>query len=904
MARMPDILLQTKLFMPPIRPFRVPRPRLIEKLNNGLHGKLTLLSAPAGSGKTTLAAEWLQQKTKNGKQKTENDGNIAWLSLDESDNDPIRFLRYFVAALQRLDIDVGQTILPTAQNNPNQAIIPLLAGLLNELAAIDGKLVLVLDDYHVITEVGIHEAMIFLLDYLPPQLYLVLVSRTEPPLQLPRLRVRGELTELGIQELRFTLAETAVFFNDLMKLNLTSADITRLDEHTEGWIASLQLAAHSLQGQNDPSAYVNNFTGDNRHVMDYLVGEVLQRQPGYIRDFLLQTAVLRRLNVQLCNAVTGQVGSQHILEDLDRRNLFVIPLDDRRHWYRYHQLFAQFLQAQLKREQPELLPDLHRRASQWFVENGFIFESIDHALAAADFANAADLLMQHARQVLWEFSQATNYLQWCNLLPDGEINKRPELLLVQLWALLFTGANNTFLQKITAADLAIDEMDASPHELAAWRAELAAVQGEFALFSDDIYQALNHFETAITHLSPEHRYVRSLTRQAQGFAFRLIGCVEPALEALTEARELALATNNHVLWLFALNDLAETHVMTGDLQAANDIYNQMLAQESERPSVPAISVAHVGLGQVAWVRNELETAVTHLEKGISISKLGSYQGVERLGHTLMAYVKQAQGKDDEAVVEMETAVSAANAIPTPRIVANAKMHEARLALLQGNLGLAKKWADALPGKGVKRPSIPQYLAHLEQTLLARVSVVSRDKPALSKAEVAVAAPLIESLITEAQENSWHGNLIELYLLAALCEHKQNNTNAAQFALKHALDLAAPQEYQRQILDFGESLLPILTKIKEVTPHKDYVNSLFQKTTPSNRNESSPLLDSLTKRELEILKLMADGLSNRQIAEKLFIARGTVGKHTSNIFIKLDAQNRATAVLRAQSFDLI
>ena len=303
----------------------------------------------------------------------------------------------------------------------------------------------------------------------------------------------------------------------------------------------------------------------------------------------------------------------------------------------------------------------------------------------------------------------------------------------------------------------------------------------------------------------------------------------------------------------------------------------------------------LGLGQIALARNELETAVTHLEEGISLAKLGNYQGVVRLGHMTLAYVKQAQGNVNEAVVEMETAVSAAKAIPTPRIVAHAAMQEARLALLQGKLDVVSKWADSLPEIGVKRPSIPPYLAHLEQTLLARVRVM--------EGETAVAAPLIESLITKAQDNKWLSNLIELYALAALCHHTQNDNQASQTAFSQALDLAAPQGYQCPLLDLSESLTPILTKLK-TTKHNDYVNKLLPKQTASGTTTSSPLIEPLTKRELEILKLMADGLSNRQIAEKLFIARGTVGKHTSNIFLKLDAQNRATAVLRAQSLSLI
>src|SRR5215203_4622613 len=422
-------ILATKLFVPPPRPGVVHRPRLIERLNEGLHRRLTLICAPAGFGKTTLLSEWL-----SGCQQP-----AAWLSLDEGDNDPTRFLAYLVAALQTIAADIGEGVLGSLQSPQPPPTESILTALLNEITTVPDDFVLVLDDYHVTDAEPVNNALTFLIDHLPPQMHLVIATREDPPLPLARLRVRGQLTELRAADLRFTLTEAAEFLEGVMSLDLSEEDIAALGERTEGWIAGLQLAALSMRGREDVSGFIRAFAGDNRYIVDYLVEEVLQRQPERIRSFLLQTSILDRLSGPLCDAVTGQENGRGMLEALKRGNFFVVPLDDKRHWYRYHHLFAEVLQAHLMAEQPDRVPALHRRASEWYEQHGSAADAIRHALAAEDFERAAELV-ELAVPAMRRSRQEATLLGWLKALPDELLHVRPVLSAVYAGALLASGA--------------------------------------------------------------------------------------------------------------------------------------------------------------------------------------------------------------------------------------------------------------------------------------------------------------------------------------------------------------------------------------------------------------------------------------------------------------------------------
>src|SRR5438132_8928876 len=425
---MPTPILATKLYLPRLRPNVVSRPRLLERLNEGLHRKLTLISAPAGFGKTTLVSEWVEGI----------DRPIAWLSLDEGENDPARFLAYLVAALQTIAAHIGEGVLGVLQSPQPPPPEAILTALLNEITTLPDHFVLVLDDYHVIDAKPVDMALTYLVEHLPPQMHLVIATREDPQLPLARLRARSHLTEVRAADLRFTASEAAEFLTQVMGLSLSAADIAALEDHTEGWIAGLQLAALSMQGHQDVSGFIRAFAGNHRYIVDYLVEEVLQRQPEGVRSFLLQTAILDRLSGSLCDAVTGQEEGNARLEALERGNFFVVPLDDKRHWYRYHHLFAEVLSAHLMAEQPDQVSTLHRRASAWYEQHGEVSDAIRHALAAADFARAADLVELGVLAMLRSRQEAT-LLGWLKALPDELVHCRPVLSVDYAGALLASG---------------------------------------------------------------------------------------------------------------------------------------------------------------------------------------------------------------------------------------------------------------------------------------------------------------------------------------------------------------------------------------------------------------------------------------------------------------------------------
>src|SRR5215207_1182437 len=445
---MPAPILATKLYVPPAQPGAVPRPRLIERLDEGLHRRLTLISAAAGFGKTTLLGEWVAGSGRP----------AAWLSLDDGDSDPARFMAYLVAALQTIDVGKGISgMLDSPQPLPTEAILTIL---INEITAVPDDFVLVLDDYHVIDAEAVDDALAFLLEHLPAQMHLVIATREDPRLPLPRLRARGQLTELRAADLRFTSSEAAEFLNRVMSLDLSAGEIAAVEGRTEGWIAGLQLAALSMRGREDLPAFIEAFAGDNRYVLDYLVEEVLQRQPARVRSFLLQTSILDRLSGPLCDAVTDQEESGALLGALERGNLFVVPLDDTRLWFRYHHLFADVLQAHLMAEQPDQVSTLHRRASEWFEHNGSAADAIRHALAAEDFGRAADLVELAAPAMRRSRREAT-LLGWLQSLPDELFDTRPVLSVHHAGTLLQSGQLDGVEARLRDAERWLDTADTS-----------------------------------------------------------------------------------------------------------------------------------------------------------------------------------------------------------------------------------------------------------------------------------------------------------------------------------------------------------------------------------------------------------------------------------------------------------
>ncbi|MCQ3973771.1 MAG: hypothetical protein DPW09_10035 [Anaerolineae bacterium] len=921
-------ILATKLYMPPPRPNLVPRPHLIEQLNEGLTRKLILISAPAGFGKTMLVSEWLSERLKaeGGRMKNESKkksfhpsslilqpSKIAWLSLDAGDNDPVRFFSYLLTALQQVEPDIGQTaqhLLRTPQPPGPEA---LMTALLNDLAGHATEFILVLDDYHTINTTAIHEALTFLLSHLPPQLHMVMTSRTSPPLPLSRLRARGQLLEMGIDALRFSLEETDDFLNRLMALKLKPEEVTILHARTEGWVTGLQLAALALramsvrQSPQEASGFIATFTGKDRYVGEYLLEEVFQHQSEKIRTFLRQTSILDHLIGALCDRLTGQTDGHQTLAELNKANLFIVPLDNEGHCYRYHPLFADFLRAQLRLSQPELEPELHGRAAAWFVEQGLMDQAIGHALAAQNFEQAANLIEQVMVEILWLRGELITFLNWLTALPDHWMSARPRLLLGQTWAMLLPGhAHDKLAENLQELETILNSVPTKVSaeesgEAVRLKGEIATLLAEAALMENDLLRALNLSERALAHLPKDELTLRSMATQIQGYIHRLRGEVEKAGQVLQEASISSRQAGNIMVATFALSDLGEVQTMQGKLHQAVATYQQALELAAEHNAwpFPPTSAVYVGLGHILYEWNELERTGQHLQKGLELSRQGGYNGVTIQAHLALARLKQAQGQNKAASDALTQAEKLVEKYPRARLKAYFALGQVRLWLLDtaNKLDAASRWADTYK-RNLDRESPPlTYLRHLERLTLARVWLAQRQPD----------NQLLADLLQQAETAGWTRNVIEILILQALARQAQNDVSGAMSALRRALSLAEPENYTRLFVDEGAPMIHLLQKAVAYGASLAYVGRLQASFMPSMAGaapEAQPLLEPLTKRELEVLKLMAAGLSNREIAANLVVAMGTVAKYSNNIFTKLAVTNRTQAISRAQALKLL
>jgi LuxR family maltose regulon positive regulatory protein len=894
-------LLKTKLYIPPVRPELVPRPRLIERLNAGLHHKLTLISAPAGSGKTTLVAEWLHSLKARAS---------AWLSLAADDNDPARFFTYLIAALETVQADVGadaRALLQSPQHPPLKAVLTML---LNSIAAMPTDFVLVLDDYHAVEQQPIHDALTFLLDHLPPQMHLVIASRVDPPLHLARLRTRSQLSELRTADLRFTPDEAAAFLNQAMGLNLSPGDVAALEARTEGWIAGLQLAALSMRDKDAERVadFIADFSGSHRHVIDYLAEEVMAQQPDEIHDFLCQTAILDRLTAPLCDAVAGRDDSDEILRQLEQANLFLVPLDERREWYRYHHLFADFLRNYLGRDQPDRVPELHRRAAGWYEQNRLITAAIDHALSAGDFERAARLVEQVAEATLMR-SEAATLMGWMEALPDDEVRARPILSTYHAGLQLMDGCPPDVLEARLQEAMEADTTGTVSIGVAAIRAFLAAHQG-------DTRQGIELARRALELLPQESLVLRSFVVGFLGLNYLYSGDVVAATQTLNEAARIGQRVGNLLAAVVALCYSAELSVLQGQLYQAQSFYNQALEMgvDSQGRPRPIAGLALAGLGQLLREWNDLEAATRHLVEGIELSRKWGEVGAVQ-GYVGLALVRQAQGDVEGAREAIQTARQLAIEFDaTEKDILSVTMCQVRLWVAQGDIEAALRWVeergldsrDELE-KEVSSASSPLHRA-LEYTALARVCI--------AQGQFDEALEVLGPLLQAAESAGWTGPVIEILALRALALQEQGKTAQALTALRRALSLAEPGGYVRIFADEGQpmaELLSALSRQRSLTgPLQTYVSKLlsaFELEGSKLQVEGSPvrpstLIEPLSERELEVLRLIATGMSNREAAEKLVVATSTVKKHLQNIYGKLGVHNRTQAIARANALGLL
>jgi LuxR family maltose regulon positive regulatory protein len=909
-------ILATKLYVPPPQPKVVPRPRLIERLSEGLHRRLTLISAPAGFGKTTLVSEWLAGCEQP----------AAWLSLDEGDNDPKRFLAYLVAALQTIAPNIGEGVLGVLRSPQPPPAESILAALLNEITTIEEDFVLVLDDYHVIDAREVDDALAYLLEHLPPLMHLVIATREDPHLPLARLRARGQLSELRAADLRFTPSEAAEFLKGVMGLSLSAEDIAALETRTEGWIAGLQLAALSMRGREDVASFIRAFAGDNRYIVDYLVEEVLQRQPERIRSFLLQTSILDRLNGPLCDAVTGQEEGNARLEALERGNFFVVPLDNKRKWYRYHHLFADVLNAQLMAEQPDQVSTLHRRASEWYEQNGSAADAIRHALAAEEFERAADLVELAVPEMRRSRQEAT-LLGWLKALPDELFRCRPVLSVSYAGALLAGGEVEGVEDRLRDAELWLDTTADMSERAEAPSAEMVVVHEEAfrrlpgsiavhragqALAVGDVPDTVRYAQRALDLAAEDDHFRRGAAAALLGLASWASGDLEAAYRSYADGMAHLRMAGNISDAVGGAIALADIRIAQGSLREAMRTYEHalQLATEQGDPVMRGTADMYVRMSNLHREQNDLEAATQHLLRS---KEQGGHTGFPQNRYrwrVAMARTLEAQGDVDGALDLLHEAehLYVSDFFPNVRPIAALK---ARMRVAQGRLGEALGWARE---QGLSAQDDLSYLHEFEHITLARV-LLARYKSDREERSIHETMGLLERLLQAAEEGGRMGSVIEILVLQALAHEAQGESPSALVPLERALTLAEPEGYVRVFVDEG---LPMARLLAEAAAHgimPDYTAKLLaaleaeehKSADESHLPHALPaqsLTEPLSQRELEVLQLIAEGLSNREISERLFLALITVKGHNRNIFRKLQVRRRTEAVARARKLGLL
>lgn len=930
---MNDVLLRTKLSLPVLRTSSlIARPRLIEKLNSGLAGKLTLVSAPAGYGKTTMLAAWAQDSAFRIPHSA-----FAWLSLEENDDDLARFLTYLIAAIRSLGDPwemayLDQDVVAHYVNARPPDVETLLMILINEIAAVPDHFVLVLDDYQAISLLAIHRALAFLLDHMPPNMHLVLCTRVDPPLPLPRLRGRGLVSEIRQRDLQFSEGESALFLEQVAGLGLTAEEAAALNTRTEGWAAGLQMAAVSLGGSEDREAFIQALTGSHRHILDYLLEEVLQSQSPEIQTFLLQTSLLDRLVAPLCDAVmensaSGELpvseAAQSILEQLERSNLFIVPLDDERIWYRYHHLFADLLRHRLRGTHAEQIPELHARATRWFERNGFVVEAIDHALAARDFDRAARLLEDHAGESLMRGENAL-LLRWLDAFPDDLIVAWPSLCIYHAWARLLTGR-----------PLAEVEARLSEAEKAGISGEISAIALIFtallAIMAGDTRHSLELSGQALEMLPADSLNWRSYILSNQGMAFVLSGDTGAAIAAFEESVRIGQEAGNKMTIIGGLSNLAGLTMARGQLHKSASSYRRALdlASDAQGKWLPVAHRVLLGLGELAREWDDLDAAERYFTESLELSRrygeMGpmNIMGLMSLLH--LARVKGEHGDFEKAGQMLEEARQLAlKSQATPLDDLLVEVTQMRLWLQQGDLAAAERWvrereldqpsAAEKPGEKERRPAKPYEIHEIEQLMLARV--------ALARGRPDKALAILEPLEQRAEQRNQHRRLVEILVFKALALQARGDAAEALDTIWQALNLAEPEGYIRTFVDAGEAMAELLSMAlsKGIAPayaisHYAIIHyagrllAAFSEDDVEGEAERSAsstqvLVEPLSQRELEVLQLIAEGLSNREIAARLVISLSTVKGHTANIYGKLGVHRRTLAVARARELGLL
>ena len=900
-------ILATKLYVPPPRPKVVIRPHLINRLNAGLAMgcKLTLISASAGFGKTTLVSEWIADCGRP----------VAWLSLDEGDNDVTRFLAYFVTALRTIAPNIGAGVLGVLQSPQASPIESILTDLINEITAFPENFIFVVDDYHSIDSKPVDEALTFLLEHQPPQMHLVIASREDPSLPLARLRVRGQLTELRAADLRFTPAEAAEFLNHVMGLNLSAENLAALEARTEGWIAGLQLAALSMQGREDIAGFVQAFTGSHRFILDYLAEEVLKRQFEHIRSFLLQTSILDRFCVPLCNAVTEREDSKEMLDVLERSNLFIVPLDDKRQWYRYHHLFAEVLLAHLQEAQPDCVSVLHLRASEWYEQNNQQSDAVRHALAAGDFERSAGLIELAGPWTEDGSIQQAIWLGWIKRLPEELIHVRPMLNVWYAYVLLGSGELEAAESRFGDAERWLESADAISAEMRPAMSQSSSGESNRRAVVEDLEQLKSlpatiaigraYIAQALGNIPDTVRYAnQTLELVPEGDNFRraqasmMLGMTHWASGNLQAAERvfaeytMKLRTAGNIPDAISTSVvLADIKLALGHLHEAVDTLEQLLQFVMDQGEPIPLDIADLQreLSKLHLEQGNLDAAVYHLQRGRELGEKAQYPVSRyrlRIDH---ARLKTAQGDLEGALALLDEAERLYIRSPLPVFQPISAM-KAQIWVAQGKLTKALEWARE---QCLSLDNDLSFLREFEHITLARILIAQYQNEHVD-GSIHEAIGLLEGLLQAAEAGGRIGSIIEILALLALAHAAQGDIPLALVSLERALTLAEPEGYVRVFLDEGKPMAELMKRAGKTK------SSFFEKQAISPQ----PLIEPLSENELEVLRLLRTELSGPEIARQRMVSLSTIRTHTQHIYAKLGVNNRRAAVRCAEELGLL
>jgi LuxR family maltose regulon positive regulatory protein len=902
-----DPLLATKLHMPRLPSHLVPRAHLTARLQQAVERPLTLIAAPAGFGKTTLLAAWLHEAPVS----------TAWVALDSGDDDPSRFWSYTLAALDGVygEAGLGAIGLPLLHSSQPPPLDVILTAVINCLAAQPTEVVLVFDDYHVITAPAIHASVTFLLDHLPECLHLIIATRADPPLPLARLRVRGQLVEIRAADLRFSREEATAFLTQTPALALSREDIATLETRTEGWIAGLQLAALSLHGRHDSATFLQAFTGTHRFVIDYLTEEVLSRQPEGVQHFLLHTAILERLCGPLCEAVTGESGGQAMLEWLDEANLFLVPLDNERHWYRYHHLFAEMLRQRLQRLHPERVMHLHQQASAWYAQHDLIRDAVHHALAAADFERAAGLVEQTA-DLMAKRGEIATLRGWLQTLPDALVRSRVELCLWHSWLLALDG-------QYAAAEGLLQDLERAPGTSTAGTPQhaagglsdhagrVAAIRAFIAFRSGDAPRTIALARQALEQL-PMETAARGLVAWNLGIAYMWHGDLDAGTAALREARVISQQAGNNYAACMISFELAQTHMRQGQLQQADQTYRQALDLVGARGEhLAATGPLYVGRGDLQREWNHLDQAARDLHEGIAQCQQMGNAAILILGYVALARVHQAHGDaaGAQTPIQQIEQILHTRDLPPANAALMAAWH-ARLVLQQGDLSAAWRWAQ-------------DRQLHVDDALDAarEIEYLTWARVLLAQHRPAEAAAVLGRWLRLAERQGRMGSALEILMLQAQAQQARGDVAGATERLARALSLAEPEGYIRIFVDEGAPMARLLMQMHTHVPgdqhgslrYRDYLLVLLGSGQDVDAPHAATAAlgpdlhlpgEPLNDRELAVLRLIVAGCSNREIADRLVIAVSTVKWYVNVIYGKLQVESRTKAIARARDLHIM